>query len=158
MEAFNASTDFLNPELNQIRRQLGQIETAKSISEILKGSELYTRTRSTVQDPYSFRCIPQVHGASLDVILYCIDIINREINSVTDNPVLIEDRLILSGGNFHAQPLGFASDFLGIALAELGNISERRIYQLISGSRDLPEFLTNNPGLNSGYMIVQYAS
>ena len=158
MEAFNASTDFLNPELNQIRRQLGQIETAKSISEILKGSELYTRTRSTVQDPYSFRCIPQVHGASLDVILYCIDIINREINSVTDNPVLIEDRLILSGGNFHTQPLGFASDFLGIALAELGNISERRIYQLISGSRDLPEFLTNNPGLNSGYMIVQYAA
>ena len=112
-----------------------------------------------VQDPYSFRCIPQVHGATKDTLNYVASVLLTEINSVTDNPTIFpdEDRII-SGGNFHGQPLAFAYDFLAIALAELGNISERRVAQLIMGLRGLPEFLVANPGLNSGFMIPQYSA
>ena len=116
------------------------------------------RPGKAVQDPYSFRCAPQVHGASGDVIEYVESIAVNEINAVSDNPLLVAEQEIVSGGNFHAQPLAFASDFLGMALSELAQISERRLYQLICGQRGLPDFLTSNPGLHSGYMIVQYAA
>jgi len=124
----------------------------------MEGSELLNRTKTHVQDPYSFRCIPQVHGASKDVFDQCAKIVEREINAVTDNPTIFpDDDDVVSAGNFHGQPLALSLDFLAIALAELGSISERRTYKLIGGSRGLPAFLTGNPGLNSGLMIVHYA-
>jgi len=141
-----------------MRKQTGQIQTANNILNILKDTFLDKRSKITVQDPYSFRCIPQVHGATLDAVNYVCDITQKEINAVTDNPVLLSDATIKSGGNFHAQPLALCADFLSIALAEIGSISERRLYKLIDGNRGLPEFLTENPGLNSGYMIVQYSA
>ena len=117
------------------------------------------RKKSHVQDPYSFRCIPQVHGASRDAIEFASNTITTEINSVTDNPTIFPDEdTIISGGNFHGQPLALALDFLAIALAELGSISERRTYLLISGQRGLPPFLVANAGLNSGFMIPQYTA
>ena len=126
---------------------------------LLSGSEIAAQKKAHVQDPYSFRCIPQVHGASKDSIEYVQSVFITEINSVTDNPTVfpLEDEII-SGGNFHGQPLSIALDLLAIALSELGNISERRTYQLISGLRDLPPFLVANPGLNSGFMIPQYTA
>lgn len=112
-----------------------------------------------MQDPYSFRCMPQVHGATKDSILHVQTVVETEINSVTDNPTVFPDEdIVVSAGNFHGQPLALVLDFLSIAMAELGNISERRIYQLISGKRGLPSFLVKNPGLNSGFMIPQYAA
>lgn len=110
-----------------------------------------------MQDPYSFRCIPQVHGASLDTFKHSSKIVEREINAVTDNPTVFpEDDDVVSAGNFHGQPLALAMDFMAIALAELGSILERRVYKLISGTRRLPAFLVAKPGLNSGFMIPQY--
>ncbi|HQK40801.1 MAG TPA: aromatic amino acid lyase, partial [Flavobacterium alvei] len=136
-----------------------QIVTANRVIEFLSGSEIIEQKKSHVQDPYSFRCIPQVHGASKDAIDYVKNVFKTEINSVTDNPnIFIEADEIISGGNFHGQPLALALDFLAIALAELGSISERRTFQLISGLRNLPAFLVDNPGLNSGLMIPQYAA
>jgi histidine ammonia-lyase len=127
--------------------------------DLLKGSEISNQPKVHVQDPYSFRCIPQVHGASKDTIKYVSRVFKTEINSVTDNPnIFVEADTIISGGNFHGQPLALALDFLSIALAELGSISERRTYQLISGLRGLPPFLVTNPGLNSGFMIPQYTA
>ena len=129
------------------------------MTELLEGSQLISRHKEHVQDPYSFRCIPQVHGASKDTIEYVKKVFKTEINSVTDNPnVFKNEDLIISGGNFHGQPLAMALDFLSIALSELGSISERRTYQLISGLRGLPAFLVDNPGLNSGFMIPQYTA
>jgi histidine ammonia-lyase len=129
------------------------------MNELLEGSQIIAQEKAHVQDPYSFRCIPQVHGASKDAIDYVKKVFKTEINSVTDNPNIFKDEdLIVSGGNFHGQPLALALDFLGIALAELGSISERRTYQLISGLRGLPAFLVDNPGLNSGFMIPQYTA
>ncbi|MFM8347760.1 MAG: histidine ammonia-lyase, partial [Bacteroidota bacterium] len=129
------------------------------VLEVLEGSELQQRRKQHVQDPYSFRCIPQVHGTSSDTIDYVIRVLETEINSVTDNPLLFPDQdTIISGGNFHGQPLALAMDFLAIALAELGNISERRTFQLISGARHLPSYLVTKPGLNSGMMILQYTA
>jgi histidine ammonia-lyase len=126
---------------------------------MLNGSQLISRHKPHVQDPYSFRCIPQVHGASKDAIAYARSVIHTEINSVTDNPTIFPDEdLIVSGGNFHGQPLALVFDYLAIALSELGSISERRVYRLISGQRNLPEFLVANPGLNSGFMIPQYTA
>jgi histidine ammonia-lyase len=126
---------------------------------LLNGSQLIRRTKEHVQDPYSFRCIPQVHGASLDAIDYVAMVMETEINSVTDNPTVFpEEDKIISGGNFHGQPLAIALDLLAIALAELGSISERRTYLLISGQRGLPPFLVADPGLNSGFMIPQYTA
>ena len=132
---------------------------AQTFNELLKDSEIIAQSKKHVQDPYSFRCIPQVHGASMDAINYVKGVFMIEINGVTDNPnVFPYEDLIISAGNFHGQPLAISFDFLCIALAELGNISERRTYQLISGSRELPQYLVANPGLNSGLMIPQYTA
>lgn len=159
LEAFDGRIDPFFESIQNIRPHKGQIKTAENFRKILKGSELIKRHKRHIQDPYSFRCIPQVHGASKDTIDYVASVISTEINSVTDNPTIFPDEdLIVSGGNFHGQPLALAFDFLGIALAELGSISERRVYRLISGWRNLPEFLVANPGLNSGFMIPQYAA
>lgn len=159
IEAFHCRTNPYFANVNEIRNQKGQIKIAAQIRNLLDGSEIAAAEKQQVQDPYSFRCIPQVHGASVDVIEYATEILEREINAVTDNPTIFpETDEIISAGNFHGQPLALTLDQLGIALAELTNISERRIYKLISGERELPAFLTPSPGLNSGLMIVQYAA
>jgi histidine ammonia-lyase len=125
----------------------------------LEGSEIINRPKQHVQDPYSFRCIPQIHGATKDSLTYIGSVIETEINSVTDNPTVFpEEDLIISAGNFHGQPLALVLDFLSLAMSELANVSERRIYQLIAGKRELPSFLVKNPGLNSGFMIPQYTA
>ena len=159
MDAFACVTSPYDDRLHQIRAHKGQISTAKVIRTLLHGSELAALPKHTVQDPYAFRCVPQVHGASKDALSYVSKVIETEVNSVTDNPnIFKETDAILSGGNFHAQPIALALDFLAIALAELGSISERRLYQLISGQRDLPPFLTPMSGLHSGLMITQYTA
>lgn len=159
LEAFDGRIDPFHQNIQQVRPHRGQIETAHNVRKILEGSELIERPKKHVQDPYSFRCIPQVHGASKDAISYVSGVLLTEINSVTDNPTVWPDEdLVISGGNFHGQPLALAYDFMALALAELGNISERRTAQLILGLRELPEFLVANPGLNSGFMIPQYAA
>ncbi len=159
LDAFDGRLDPFFENIQTIRPHQGQIETGKVFRDILKGSELINRYKRHVQDPYSFRCIPQVHGATKDTIRYVETVLLTEMNSVTDNPTIFSDSdQIISGGNFHGQPLALAFDFLAIAIAELGSISERRVYRLISGWRDLPEFLVANPGLNSGFMIPQYTA
>lgn len=159
LEAFDGCLDPFYEGIQKMRPHKGQIETAANFRKLLEGSELIARDKEHVQDPYSFRCIPQVHGATKDAISYVASVLLTEINSVTDNPTIFpdEDRIV-SGGNFHGQPLAISFDFLAIALAELGNISERRVAQLIMGLRGLPEFLVANPGVNSGFMIPQYTS
>ncbi len=159
IDAYDARIDPFDEKLHSIRPHPGQIETAKNIRSLLIGSEILAQEKKQVQDPYSFRCIPQVHGASKDALSYVTRIFETEINSVTDNPtIFLEEDEILSGGNFHGQPLALGLDFLCIAIAELASISERRTYLLISGQRNLPAFLTPNPGLNSGFMIPQYTA
>lgn len=159
LEGYNGIASPFSSQLHTIRPHAGQIETAKNIRALLDGSEIINQPKKHVQDPYSFRCIPQVHGATKDAVNYVANVVLTEINSVTDNPTIFPDEdLILSGGNFHGQPLAISLDFLAIALAELGNISECRVAQLISGLRELPEFLVANPGLNSGLMIPQYTA
>ncbi len=159
LEGFNGRVEPFNELIHLVRPHKGQLQTAERFRDLLDGSEIITQGKAHVQDPYSFRCIPQVHGASKDTIEYVSKVFKTEINSVTDNPnIFFGDDEIISGGNFHGQPLALAFDFLGIALAELGSISERRTYQLISGLRGLPAFLVNNPGLNSGLMIPQYTA
>ncbi|HPX06617.1 MAG TPA: aromatic amino acid lyase, partial [Tenuifilaceae bacterium] len=159
LEAFDGRIEPFHPNIQSVRPHQGQIETARNIRKILEGSELIARPKKHVQDPYSFRCMPQVHGASKDAINYVAHVLLTEVNSVTDNPTVWPDEdLVISGGNFHGQPLALSYDFLAIALSELGNISERRTAQLILGLRGLPEFLVANPGLNSGFMIPQYAA
>ena len=135
------------------------LPSAEQIMEFLKDSELGRSEKKNVQDPYSFRCIPQVHGATKDTLDFVHKTLKTEINSVTDNPnIFVKEDFIISGGNFHGQPLALALDYLAIAMAELGSISERRTYQLVSGERELPAFLVDNPGLNSGFMIPQYTA
>lgn len=159
IDAFDARIDPFKDHLHTIRPHAGQLKTARKITELLSGSEIIAKPKAQVQDPYSFRCVPQVHGASKDTIAYVTSVFETEINSVTDNPTIFpEENEILSGGNFHGQPLALALDFLCIALAELANISERRTYLLISGQRGLPAFLSPEPGLNSGFMIPQYTA
>jgi len=159
LEGFDGRIEPFNELIHYVRPHKGQIVTANRMTELLEGSQLISRHKEHVQDPYSFRCIPQVHGASKDTIEYVKKVFKTEINSVTDNPNIFKNEdLIISGGNFHGQPLAMALDFLGIALSELGSISERRTYQLISGLRGLPAFLVDNPGLNSGFMIPQYTA
>ena len=159
IDAFDAKLEPFSPQLHAIRPHSGQIETAATMCTLLADSEIAKQTKVQVQDPYSFRCIPQVHGASKDTIKYVASVITTELNSVTDNPnIFVDEDLILSGGNFHGQPLALVLDFLAIATAELGSISERRTYQLISGQRGLPAFLSTNPGLHSGMMIPQYTA
>ena len=159
LDAFDGRISPFNELIHLVRPHNGQVKTAKRMRDLLAGSELIVREKAHVQDPYSFRCIPQVHGASKDTIAFVTKTIETEINSVTDNPnIFVEEDIIISGGNFHGQPLALALDYLAIALAELGSISERRTYQLISGLRGLPDFLVANPGLNSGFMIPQYTA
>jgi histidine ammonia-lyase len=159
IDAFDGRIEPFNPKVHAIRPQPGQAIIAKEVSSYLEGSELISQKKQHVQDPYSFRCIPQVHGATNDAIEYVNKVFTQEINGVTDNPnIFPEDDLIISAGNFHGQPLGLALDFMALAIAELGSISERRTYQLISGGRDLPNYLVANPGINSGLMIPQYTA
>lgn len=158
-DGFDCVPDPLNHNIHNVRPHSGQVSTAKNISSLLEGSEILKQQKAQVQDPYSFRCIPQVHGATKDTFNFILKTFIREINSVTDNPNIFPDEdLIVSGGNFHGQPLSLAADFLSIAMSEIGNISERRTYQLISGQRNLPLFLVKNPGLHSGFMIPQYTA
>lgn len=159
LDAFDGRIEPFTPLVNEIRPHKGQLAVAHAFQELLKGSELTIRYKEHIQDPYSFRCIPQVHGASMDTIEYVTDVILIEVNSVTDNPNIFADHdVIISAGNFHGQPLALAFDFLAIALAELGSISERRTFQLISGSRELPYYLVKDPGIHSGLMIPQYTA
>ena len=158
-EAFDGVDDCFNEKIHAIRAHKGQVDTAKKIRKLLKGSEIASQKKLQVQDPYSFRCIPQVHGATKDSFDHVQNVFLKEANSVTDNPnIFPDDDLILNGGNFHGQPLAVTLDFLSIAMAELGSISERRTYQLLSGQRGLPLFLVKNPGLHSGLMIPQYTA
>ncbi len=159
LEAFDGRPEPFEPELHMVRPHRGQISTAQRIREVLSGSEILNGEKTSVQDPYSFRCIPQVHGTTKDAIRYVKNVVVTEVNSVTDNPTIFPaEGKVISGGNFHGQPLALALDHLAIASAELGSISERRTFQLISGNRGLPEFLLSNKGLNSGFMIPQYTA
>lgn len=158
-DGFDATLEPLNPLIHRVRNHKGQIDTAATIHSYLKESSIATNPTKQVQDPYSFRCVPQVHGASKDTFNYVLSVVMNEVNGVTDNPnIFPEEDLIVSGGNFHGQPLALALDFLSIAMSEIASISERRTYQLISGQRGLPLFLVNKPGLNSGFMIPQYTA
>ncbi|MCS6990567.1 MAG: histidine ammonia-lyase [Chitinophagales bacterium] len=159
LDAFACSADPFVLDLHRLRPHHGQLMTAAFVQQVLSDSPLFNRRKDDVQDPYSFRCIPQVHGTSKDVIGFCERLVSTEINAVTDNPIILpESRQIISGGNFHGQPLAIALDFLAIALAELGSISERRTFLLLSGQRGLPPYLVANPGLHSGLMIAQYTA
>ncbi len=158
-DAFDCVAEPLHEKIHSLRAHKGQVDTAKKIKALLAGSSILARKKPQVQDPYSFRCVPQVHGATKDTFDHVLHVFIREINSVTDNPnIFPEDDLIVSGGNFHGQPLALTLDFLAIAMSELANISERRTYQLISGQHDLPLFLVKQPGLHSGFMIPQYTA
>ncbi|MEX2485280.1 MAG: histidine ammonia-lyase [Brumimicrobium sp.] len=159
LEAYDGRIEPFSKSVNQIRNQKGQIEIASQFRSILEGSQLIKQHKEHVQDPYCIRCIPQVHGASLDALNYAQEIVTREINAVTDNPTIFPDEdTVISAGNFHGQPLAITLDFLAIAIAEIGSISERRTYKLLGGQRNLPPFLVANPGLNSGFMIAQYTA
>lgn len=159
LDAFDGRIEPFTHEVHAVRPHNGQLTTAARIREIMEGSELIRRQKVHVQDPYSFRCMPQVHGASKDAIAYVRSVVETEINSATDNPTVIPEKdMVISAGNFHGQPLAITMDFLAIALAELGSISGQRVTQLIGGKRGLPNFLVANPGLNSGFMIPQYTA
>ena len=159
LEAFDGRSECFDELIHLVRPHKGQLKSAENIRDFLEGSEIQEGEKEHVQDPYSFRCMPQVHGALKDVITHVKDVFTTEINSVTDNPtIFIGEDKIISGGNFHGQPLAMAMDYLAIGLSELGSISERRTYQLISGQRGLPAFLVAKPGLNSGMMIPQYTA
>jgi histidine ammonia-lyase len=159
LEAYDGRTEPFLHALHAVRPHAGQLHIASQFRTLLEGSSIASQEKAHVQDPYSFRCIPQVHGASWDTLQYVTTVVETEINAVTDNPVvLVDENKIISGGHFHGQPLALVLSYLTIAMAEIGSISERRIYKLISGTRNLPAFLTPNPGLNSGFMIVQYTA
>ncbi|MDE6523830.1 MAG: histidine ammonia-lyase [Muribaculaceae bacterium] len=159
LEAFDGRIEPFWECIQRVRPHKGQIETGEVFRKILAGSEIIAKEKEHVQDPYSFRCIPQVHGAVKDAMRHVTEVLHIEINSVTDNPTVFPDEdLVVSGGNFHGEPLALVFDYMGVALHELGNISERRVAQLIFGNRGLPEFLVAKPGLNSGFMIPQYAA
>jgi len=159
IDAFDCNMSPFNGLVHMVRPHRGQVKTAEQILEFLEDSEIASSENKKVQDPYSFRCVPQVHGATKDTLYFVLRTIKTEINSVTDNPnIFVNEDKVISGGNFHGQPLALSLDYLAIAMAELGNISERRVFQLVSGLRELPAFLVNNPGLNSGFMIPQYTA
>lgn len=159
IDAYDGRISPFNELVHKVRPHDGQYLTALNIKRALEGSEIIDQEKAHVQDPYSFRCAPQVHGACKDAIAFAQSVFEKEINAVTDNPTIFPDEdEIISAGNFHGQPLAMALDYLGIAIAELGSISERRTYKLIGGERGLPAFLVANPGLNSGFMIPQYAA
>lgn len=159
LDAFDGRIEPFCAPVNVVRNHAGQVATARAVRRWLEGSEITVRPKAHVQDPYSFRCMPQVHGAAKDTIEYVWRILEEEINAPTDNPTVFPDEdLIVSAGNFHGEPIALPMDFLAVAVSELANISERRIYTLIGGKRDLPSFLVANPGVNSGFMIPQYAA
>ena len=159
LDAFDGRIEPFYEALHMVRPHKGQLETAAAVRGMLEGSEIIRRHKEHVQDPYSFRCAPQVHGAAKDTIRYVESVVETEINSTTDNPIVLpDDDMVISGGHFHGEPLAMVLDFLAIAVAELGAISERRTYQLIDAKRGLPSFLVAKPGLNSGFMIPQYAA
>ena len=159
LDAYYGLTAPFIDAVHQVRPHKGQIATAARMRQLLEGSEIVEKPKQYVQDPYSFRCIPQVHGTVKDTIDYVASAVDVEVNSATDNPTVCpDDDLIISAGNFHGEPIAMPMDFLAIALCELANISERRIYKLVSGTRGLPSFLVANPGVNSGFMITQYTA
>lgn len=159
IDAFDASIAPFHPAIQRVRNHIGQIESAQNVLHFLSGSEIAGGSKKHLQDPYSFRCVPQVHGAVKYAIAQVKEVFEKEINAVTDNPLVFHDEdLILSGGNFHGEPLAIALDYLSIAMSELASISERRTFQLISGKRSLPKFLVEKGGLNSGLMIPQYTA
>jgi histidine ammonia-lyase len=162
IEALRGILDAFDPRVHQVRGQIGQIHIANTVLEHLKGSTSTTRQGDLrVQDAYSIRCAPQVHGATWDALMFVKEKVEIEMNAVTDNPILFpDDDIAISAGNFHGQPLALAFDFMGIAIAELANISERRIERMVNPqlSEGLPAFLLKNPGINSGFMIVQYSA
>ena len=159
LDAFDGRIEPFYECLHMVRPHQGQLETAAAVRGWLEDSELIKRHKEHVQDPYSFRCAPQVHGAAKDTIRYVASVVETEINSTTDNPIVLPDEdMVISGGHFHGEPLAMVLDFLAIAVAELGAISERRTYQLIDAKRGLPSFLVAKPGLNSGFMIPQYTA
>lgn len=159
LDAFKSDRSPFTACIHTIRPHAGQVKVAQDIWSMWEGSEILDQEKVSVQDPYSFRCIPQVHGATYDAILHAEHIFTTELNSVTDNPLIFPDEdMVLSGGNFHAQPLAMVIDYLAMAASELANISERRTYQLINGDRGLPYFLVDDPGINSGFMIPQYTA
>lgn len=159
LEAYDGRPEPFLPQVHQVRPHQGQIDTAARILSLLEGSQIAVSTKKHVQDPYSFRCMPQVHGAAKDTLRYVKSVIETEINSATDNPTVFPDEdLIISAGNFHGEPIAIPMDMLAVALSELANISERRIYKLISGQRGLPSFLVAKSGINSGFMIPQYTA
>jgi histidine ammonia-lyase len=158
-DAFYCQLSPYHPAIQRVRNHAGQIESAANVLKFLEGSEIAKEPKNNVQDPYSFRCVPQVHGAVKFAIGQVKEVFEKEINAVTDNPLIFEEEdLILSGGNFHGEPLAIGLDYLGIAMCELASISERRTFQLISGKRNLPKFLVEDGGLNSGLMIPQYTA
>ena len=159
LDAYDGRIEPFLPLTHKLRPHVGQILTGEAFLQILEGSELIRRPKEHVQDPYSFRCIPQVHGAVKDNILYVKSVIENEINSATDNPNIFPDEdMVISAGNFHGEPIAIPMDSLAIAMSELASISERRTYQLIHGLRGLPKYLVTEPGLNSGFMIPQYTA
>jgi histidine ammonia-lyase len=159
VEAYNGREDAFFSGIQAVRPHSGQNETARIMRERLEGSKIMAQSDKEVQDPYSFRCVPQVHGASSDALKYAESVFETEHASVTDNPLIFpEEDKIVSGGNFHGQPLALTMDFMALAISEIGSISERRIYRMLAGKRGLPPFLAENPGLNSGFMIVQYTA
>ena len=159
LDAYDGRIEPFTEAVHLVRPHQGQLETAARMRELLKGSQLIATSKAHVQDPYSFRCVPQVHGTVKDTLRYVRSVIDTEINSATDNPTVCPDEdLIISAGNFHGEPIALPMDFLAIAMSELSNISERRIYRLVSGTRGLPSFLVANPGVNSGFMITQYTA
>lgn len=159
LDAYHGLLSPFTKAVHVVRPHQGQLDTAAHMMELLEGSEIAATPKDYVQDPYSFRCIPQVHGAAKDTIAYVKSVIDTEINSATDNPTVCPDEdIIISAGNFHGEPIALPMDFLSIGLSELANISERRIYKLVSGTRGLPSFLVAKPGLNSGFMIAQYTA
>tara|TARA_B110000483_G_C18154617_1_gene526894 strand:- start:1003 stop:1824 length:822 start_codon:yes stop_codon:yes gene_type:complete len=159
LEGFDGLHGAFVAPLHKVRKQPFQEVVAAQVRDMIEGSEIIFRDKPQVQDPYSFRCSPQVHGASGQWIAFVKQVVENEISSVTDNPTVFEEEdLVVSGGNFHGQSMALALDSLAIALAELGSISERRTYKLISGQRGLPAFLVKNPGVNSGFMIPQYTA
>ena len=159
LDAYYGLTAPFTDAVHQVRPHKGQIVTAARMRELLEGSQIIEKPKTYVQDPYSFRCIPQVHGTVKDTIEYVRSVVDVEVNSATDNPTVCPDEdVIISAGNFHGEPIAMPMDFLAIAMCELANISERRIYKLVSGTRGLPSFLVANPGVNSGFMIPQYTA
>ena len=160
LEALQGSAAPFDPRIHRIRPHPGQMDVAANIRKLLERSEIMDSHRDCgrVQDPYCLRCVPQVHGASRDALAYAAGVVEIELNSVTDNPLVFDNGDIISGGNFHGQPLALALDVAAIALAELASISERRTYLLLGGHDGLPELLMEDTGINSGFMIPQYTA